>query len=289
VEARAFAPVVAPDERLPLQELNAAELRIDGLLEEAEWFDVAGVSMAKSTRSAVATAYYGFNGKTVLLALNGGEVDFQEARQDSSAKLQLVFQYEENQTVKIDLRKKSERGMTWAIRDNIIELKIPFTALSIQNPLQALNALAGQERFHEQGRYLGVALEYEQRGERRRFPENEFSTLSEETTNVVNVIFEVDVVSEAAPRGITVELFLRDGKPLGKFLMQDNGRGDDQKINDKVWTKSIQLKLGDAIEYRYYNGNREELQGERRTARIDSDANTPKQMRLRDAFGRRFR
>lgn len=319
VERRALPPIIQlQSQKRPVRDMLASRVKIDGLLNEADWLEYGGFFLSDapdlSSSGGIRRCYYGFDDRNLFLALDGGALDLEELLDDTSYSVRLTLNYEKNRTTILDLNRRtlSSLPVLAKVSGSIIELQIPYTQLSnFGSAPQFMGLQVGQEKTYRRSMYLGVSIEAGRaigtgngisngagNGGATRMPTQGFYTLIEDRTSIINVVFEVD----ASDVGIREAIYIAGDRPaLGgevpnKVRLYDNGTGGDRRGNDKVWTRTFQFRIGETIRYKYSNSGKEgdwgqsaEFDGWRTVIVQPDDLRSPDRMIVQDFFGRKLR
>lgn len=292
IERRTFAPIVLPQERTPLRLLNAADIQLDGLLTEKEWFEIAGVfSPSEAADFPLSKCYYGITNDALYFAATGKNNNLKARLSDTATRLSLLIGFEENSVAQLALHAaaRAEGRVKIAISDEALEVVVPYSELKLSNRIGFLGAIAGQERVHEKDAYLGIALLWQNGKGDVRFPKEKFTTVQEDKVNTVEVRFELDLSAKPAARGATLEILQSETLAPQKIALRDDGREGDEKRNDKVWSVTLKLRRGELVEYRYFAEQQSESLERPRAWRVEDGVNTPGKAVVRDVFEKLLR
>ncbi|MDW8466093.1 MAG: hypothetical protein RML35_07930 [Chloroherpetonaceae bacterium] len=291
IERRMFAPIVVPEERIPVGRLNPNEVQLDGILAEMEWFERAGVFAIGESEMPVSKCYYGITNDALCFALAAREENLKTVLSDTAQTLAVQIAFEEDRILEIELRPAKLRSdkVKLAFSDEAIEAVVPYSELKLPNQIGFLGAIAGQERTHNRDAYLGMAIIWRSRGKEYRVPKEAFKTVQEDLINTVETRFELDLSASPAARSAELEILKARSRGQQRIPMRDDGRYGDEKRNDKVWTAVLRLQRGELIEYRYLLDGESEALEQKRTWRVEDGVNTPNRAVVRDVFNKTVR
>jgi hypothetical protein len=302
VEPRKFLPVNAPRSRKPLANLDSALLKFDGRFDENEWYEKAGIIVVESSpeRSGkqipVRLCYYGMDDNNLFLALDGGASSLERLLQDQKYHIRVVLTYENNRTTVIDLSDDvmKKRGVLVAVRENIAEIRIPFHVIdNFDTGSGIINAVFSQDKTYDPSMGMAIQIEAGLEPDFGKWPSEGNMVLIENLSGLIDVVFEVDTDEVRIPRAIYIT---GDVPALGNWnpnviRLFDNGTHGDRISNDKIWSRSIKLKIGQKVQYRFSNSGTpgkadgQEFEKNVRTLVVHPDAGTPERMVVSDNFG----
>lgn len=300
VEPRKFLPIFIPRTRKPLADLDTNRIKFDGIFEESEWSEKAGILVNDASDSAgrfipIRRCYYGMDENNLFLALDGGTSNLEKFLRDGQH-LRIVLTYEQGRTTVVDLsdEKMQERGVVIVVRDNIAELRIPFRVLdNFDRGGGFIGAIFTQEKTYDRMMGLAIRIEAGAEPDFRGWPEQGAHVLIENVAGLIEVVFEVDAGAIRIPQAIYIA---GDKEGLGNWKpntvrLFDNGTHGDRIFNDKVWSRSLKLRAGEKVQYKYTNSGTpgkwdgQEFAEEVRTLIVQPDAGTPERMIVHDIFG----
>lgn len=302
VETRKFLPIFIPQSRKVLADFDTTMIKIDGVLQEDAWFEKAGIWINDASDSQgksfpVRRCYYGMDDNNLFLALDAGSENLAKLSQDSLHRIRIVLNYEQDRTTVIDFgaEKTKERGVKIAVRDNIAELQIPFRVLdNFDTGPAIIGAIFTQEKVYDRTMGLAIRIEVGEEPSYRSLPDKGYHTLVENVSGLIEVVFEVDATRQVhIPQSIYI---VGDKEPLGNWKpnqiqLFDNGKSGDKVFNDKIWSRSFKLRLGDKVQYKYTNSGTpgrwdgQEFEKDVRTVIVQPDIGTPERMVVHDIYG----
>ncbi|WP_041468254.1 carbohydrate-binding module family 20 domain-containing protein [Chloroherpeton thalassium] len=303
IERRKMPSVLIQKSRKPRKDFSASRINIDGFLDENEWYEDAGILICDSAKAhfPIRRCLYGLNNENLFLALDAAGVDFSALfRQKDASFLVTLFYDDDGKTVLTFRPKENEKAkFLFAQNHGVLEMQIPFSRLNeFESNSGIFGSLFRREKRFSRKMELGVQIEISSDEGTLKWPENNFAILNENSSDFIDVIFEVDATSvKQIPKAIYI---CGDKTPLGKWKpntvrLFDDGSSGDRIGNDKIWSRKFKLRRGETVQYKYTNSGTpgvwesQELGQEVRSITVEPDMGSPNQMIVRDIYGVKMR